>query len=373
MTLIYIILNSLFLLILLIFSGYWAFVFTRRINCFKKYQRGVARCLSDDSGLINKQFYYHYETEIKKYILLLLVTSSEIIAGIFFFASDTIQHYLTYRQLGNSTLELPFSDCVSYDNPALNQINIIYTGIPLLNGLTSIARSAELFLIAFSACLMNYLILRMKEIRHSYNSFNSRMFLTATAILSVINIFTGFIQYAFIISILFFSILVIAYFCIFVHTAKRFKLALHQRALERLIQHGSNKDEMRQYRYCKHTINILCCGYLFVLISEYLLHIPVLLTSALFYGNCYFPFNLFPSLGYIIKTEKAIEEFIKVLQYIELIGRTIGCSGVLVVLLPFLIITICIWIKHIIKRLRGNKKIKYTTVNKSLGELFITT
>ena len=175
------------------------------------------------------------------------------------------------------------------------------------------------------------------------------------------------------ISILFFSILVVAYFCIFVHTAKRFKLALHQRALERLIQHGSNKDEMRQYRYCKHTINILCCGYLFVLISEYLLHIPVLLTSALFYGNCYFPFNLFPSLSYIIITEKAIEEFIKVLQYIELIGRAIACSGVLVVLLPFLIITICIWIKHIIKRLRGNKKINYTTANKSLGELFITT
>ena len=373
MTLIYIILNSLFLLILLIFSGYWAFVFTRRINCYKKYQRGVVRCLSHDSGLINKQFYYHYETEIKKYFLLLLVTSSEIIVSIFFFASNTIQHYLTYRQLGNSTLELPFSDCVSYDNPALNQINIIYTEIPLLNGLASIARSAELFLIAFSACLMNYLILRMKKIRHSYNSFNSRMFLTATAILSVINIFIGFIQYAFMISILFFSILVVAYFCIFVHTAKRFKLALHQRALERLIQHGSNKDEMRQYRYCKHTINILCCGYLFVLISEYLLHIPVLLTSALFYGNCYFPFNLFPSLSYIIITEKAIEEFIKVLQYIELIGRAIACSGVLVVLLPFLIITICIWIKHIIKRLRGNKKIKYTTANKSLGELFITT
>ena len=213
----------------------------------------------------------------------------------------------------------------------------------------------------------------MKEIRHSYNSFNSRMFLTATAILSAINIFIGFIQYAFIISILFFSILGIAYFCIFVHTAKRFKLALHQRALERLIQHGSNKDEMIQYRYSKHTINILCCGYLFIIISEYLLHIPVLLTGALFYGNCYFPFNLFPSLSYIIKTEKAIEEYIKVLQYIELIGRLIFCSGILVGLLPFLIITICIWIKHIIKRIRGNKKIKYTTVNKSLGELFITT
>ena len=57
--------------------------------------------------------------------LLILINFSEVLSGTFFFASDIIQHYAVYRQLGNNTVQLPLSDCVSFDKPGVNQINII--------------------------------------------------------------------------------------------------------------------------------------------------------------------------------------------------------------------------------------------------------
>ena len=367
-----IILNSVFLIIFLLFSAYWAFIFIRRIHCFRKYKRGVARCISEDeSGYLNKQFYYHYETEIWKSILLLLINLSEVLCGTFYFASDTLQHYAAYRQLGNNTLELPLSDCVSFDKPGVNQINIMDTNIPYINGLCAIGRSAELFVATFCVCLMNYLIIRIKKIKHPYGTLNSRIFLILTTLLSAVIILTGFIQYTSILSIILFDICSITYLCVFVHTSKRFKRALLQRALERLIQHGSNKEEMKQYKYCKFALNITSCVYLLIIISSKLIHIPVLLVSALFYGDCYFPFNLFPSLSYVILSEEAIRTLLKVSQYIYLIGKVVLVITYLFVLSSSVFITISIWINQLRKYIYGNKKIRYSTANTNLEEPFI--
>ena len=367
-----IILNSVLLIIFLSFSAYWAFIFIRRIHCFRKYKRGVARCISgDESGYLNKQVYYHYETEIWKNVLLLLINLSEVLCGIFFFASDIIQHYAVYHKLGNNTLELPLSDCVSFDKPGVNQINIIYTNIPYINGLNAIGRSAELFIGTFCVCLMNYLIIRIKKIKHPYGTLNSRKFLIITTLLSAAIILTGFIQYTSILSIILLDICSIIYFCVFVHTSKRFKRALLQRALERLIQHGSNREEMKQYKYCKFTLNITSYAYLLIIISTKLIQIPLLLVSALFYGDCYFPFNLFPSLSYVILSEEAIRTLLKVSQYIYLICRVVLGIAYLFILSTFVFITISIWINQLRKYIYGNKKIRYSTADTNLEEPFI--
>ena len=342
-----IILNLMFFLIFQIFSGYWVFIFARRIYCYRKYKRGVGRCLSGDSGDLNKQYYYHYETEIWKNTLLLLIAFSEIIASIFTFTSDTIHHYLAYHKVSNNTLELPITDYISVNKPPLNQINILYAEVPFLTGLSSIARSADLFVFAFCTCLMNYLIIRIKKIKQPYNTLNYRLFLIITTVLSTVIILTGFIQYTTVISSVLFFVSVITYICIFVRTSKRFKYALLQRALERLTQHGSNKEEMKQYRYCKHTFNIVTWGYLFLIIGESLLDFMHLVISALFYGKCYFPFDFFPSFIFVIETLGAIETFFKVVTYIELIGITTCYIGLVVFLFPMVFITILIWIQHI--------------------------
>ena len=351
--------NSVFLITFLLFSAYWAFIFIRRIHCSRKYKRGLARCISEDeSGYLNKQFYYHYETEIWKNILLLLINLSEVLCCIFFFASYIIQQYAVYRKLGNNTLELPLSDCVSFDKPGVDQINIIY-----INGLYAIGRSAELFVATFCVCLMNYLIIRVKKIKHPHGTLNSRIFLILTTLLSAVIIITGFIQYTTILCIILFDICSITYFCVFVHTSKRFKRALLQRALERLIQHGSNKEEMKQYKYCKFTLNMISVECLLIIISTKLIQIPVLLVSALFYGDCYFPFNLFPSLSYVILSEETIRTFLKVSQYIYLIGKVILGITFLFILSSSVFITISIWINQLRKYIYGNKKIRYSTAD----------
>ena len=367
-----IVINSVFLIIFLLFSAYWALTFIKRIHCFRKYKRGVARCISgDESGYLNKQFYYHYETEIWKSILLLLINLSEVLCGIIFFASDTIQHFAVYRKLGNNTVELPLSDCVSFDKPGVNQINILYINIPDINGLYAIGRSAVLFVATFCVCLTNYLIIRIKKIKHPYGTLNSRIFLILTTLLSAVIILTGFIQYTSILSVILFDICSITYFCIFVHTSKRFKRALLQRALERLIQHGSDKKEMKQYKYCKFTLNMITCVYLLLIISSKLMNMPVLVVSALFYGDCYFPFNLFPSLSYVILSEEAIRTFLKVSQYIYSLGRTVLGITYLFMLSSFVFITICICINQLRKYIYGNKKIRYSTADINLEEPFI--
>ena len=343
--------NSVFLITFLLFSAYWAFIFIRRIHCSRKYKRGLARCISEDeSAYLNKQFYYHYETEIWKSILLLLINLSEVLCGTFYFASETIQQYAVYRKLGNNTLELPLSDCVSFDKPSVDQINIMDTNIPYINGLYAIGRSAWLFVGTFCVCLMNYLIIRIKKIKHPYGTLNSRVFLIITTLLSAVIILTGFIQYTSILCIILFDICSIIYFCVFVHTSKRFKRA-------------SNKEEMKQYKYCKFTLNITSCAYLLIIISTKLIHIPVLLVSALFYGDCYFPFNLFPSLSYVILSEEAIRTFLKVSQYIYLIGRVV--LGITFLFIPSssVFITISIWINQLRKYIYGNKKIRYSTAD----------
>ena len=367
-----IVINSLFFITFLLFSAYWALTFIRRIHSFRKYKRGLARCITEDeSGYLNKQFYYHYETEIWKSILLLLINLSEVLCVTFFFASDIIQHYAVYHKLGNNTVELPLSDCVSFDKPGVNQINIMDTNIPYINGLNAIGRSAELFVATFCVCLMNYLIIRIKKIKHPYGTLNSRIFLILTTLLSAVIIITGFIQYTSILSIILFGICSIIYFCVFVRTSKRFKRALLQRALERLIQHGSSKEEMKQYKYCKFTLNITSCAYLLIIISSKLIHIPVLLVSALFYGDCYFPFNLFPSLSYVILSEETIWTFLKVSQYIYLLCKAVLGITYLFVLSTFVFITISIWINQLRKYIYGNKKIRYSTAYTNLEEPFI--
>ena len=137
-------------------------------------------------------------------------------------------------------------------------VNILFAEIPYLNGLSAIARSAGQFAVAFCTCLMNYLIIRIKKIKQPYDTLNYRLFLIIT-LLGTVFILTGFIQYTTVICTVLFVVSVNTYLCIFVHTSKQFKYALLQRALERLTQHGSNKEVMKQYRYCKHTINILTC------------------------------------------------------------------------------------------------------------------
>ena len=183
---------------------------------------------------------------------------------------------------------------------------------------------------------------------------------------------TRFFQFTSFISILLFFYCSIIYLGIFVHTSNRFKSALFQKALQCLTQYGCNKNEMKKYTYFRHTINLICWGYLLLILSENFLQIPGILTSTFFFRECYFPVNLIPSLNSVMKSEKSIETVIKVVEYTELVGRAISFTAIVIILSPFVVITINIWVKCIHGCLY-DKKIKYSTDSMKLKEPLIIT
>ena len=97
---------------------------------------------------------------------------------------------------------------------------------------------------------------------------------------------------------------------------------------------------MSQYRYSKVSIDMLSCGYLFILLSEIIISIYEISVSILFSGNCYFPSNLFPSLSYVLQTLEEIGTFLEVLGYILWIGYGINYTALFVIWFPMLCITI---------------------------------
>ena len=109
-------LDTVFLCIFLTFSAYWVLVFIRRIHCYTKYKRGAARCMSDEeSGYLNRQLYYHFETEIWRYFFLLIINLFESLSGILGYIASIIPHYAIKSHLFNkSAINFWLSECISY-------------------------------------------------------------------------------------------------------------------------------------------------------------------------------------------------------------------------------------------------------------------
>ena len=360
-----IIINSVLELILLIISGYWACHFIKRIYSLRRNKRREVSYISDYDN--NEQLHYNYETDIWRYTLLLVIIACEVITSFLSIASDTFRSFLTLHNVTNTTVELPYSECISYHKPGLKGISLFYTVIPYLHGISTIKKSAEIFLIAFTIHLMNYLIARMKNIKLA----NSRRFFLLTVLWCAVLIMTGLIESATILNMIFVLIFGFVYICIFIRTSKRFKRALLQRAMECLIQHRSRKQAMKEYTATKLYINILCCGYLLMFISETVITISSISVSILFFGNCYFPSNLFPSLSYVLQTEEEMEFFLEGIKCVYHFGSSITYISLFVIWLPMLCITIYFLIKPIRECFSSNKNIKYRVSESSLKYLLV--
>ena len=358
-----IIINLILFLILSIISGYWSCYFIKRIYSLRRYKRREVSCIS---GYYDKERRYDLETDIWKYTILLWIIACELISCLLYTAADSYRRFLSFHKITNATAELPYSECLSYNRHELDKVTL-YTEIPYVYGIWTIAKSAIIFLVGFTIYLMNYLMTRIKNIKVE----NSGRFLILTALLCAVIIITGFIESLSILNTIFFMIFAIVYICIFIRTSKHYKHALLQRAMECLIQHRSNKRAMREYRNTKLYVNILCVGYLLILTSNIQYNISVILVSILFFGNCYFPSNLFPSLSYVLQTEEEIGIFLEVLNSIGWLGLAITYAGIFVIWFPMICITIYYWIKPIRERFSCNRKIKYRISESSLKHLLV--
>ena len=353
----------LLLFVFLTFSIYWVIVFIRRIISYRKYKRGVARCVTDEeSAYLNKQFCYHYDTEIWKYVYLLAIILLEILSGSLFVLVNFLPQYYWYNSFFNSSENTTgvfsiFVQCRENRTIVVDgDLNIIISELTLIYG---IGRSTQLFIPIFIVCLMNYLIIRIKKIKYYRRSSNPRYLVLITILITLFTFISNLIQTLRVLSQITFEIALAIYFCLLIITSNQFKRALLQRTLQRLIQHGSNKIEMKQYRYFKYTINMICLGFLLIFTGQCSLRITRLYVGVLINPRCYFPFYLFSQF---IQPNPSVDKVYKYTYYIAIIGRVVGHIGIIIGLTPFILLTIIIWIVKIQKLIRGTPKKKYTTV-----------
>ena len=249
-------------------------------------------------------------------------------------------HFYIVDNLYNVTIQPYMNECsTTVDISVLNQLFKNPQVFPYINWLDAIGNSVDLFVPTFGICLMHYLIFRMKEIDYPHTRFLC-LFLTLTAFLSGIIITTATVPYLNVISTAFYIISISLYFVFFVKISNRFKRALLQLALQRLTQTGTNVREMKQYKYFKYSMNVICIGFFFIVVGTSLLLFQCDLVSAIFFAKCYFPFNFLPPITFLVQSEYAAHIFFQTLFFAKVISECIMSTGLLLWLLPFVIITL---------------------------------
>ena len=158
----------------------------------------------------------------------------------------------------------------------------------------------------------------------------------------------------------------VIYFYIFIKYCRILKQTLLQRALERLIQFGSNEREMKQYKYFKYTTNVLCFGISLIQIGQMTIDTTRIFVSVIVSRSCYFPFNLFPHFYQEENYEQHIPRLSKYSVDITFYSVILCNIGILLGISPFFLVTARIWAKSVHKYIRGSPKIKYTTETPSL-------
>ena len=281
------------------------------------------------------------------------------------------QFYIVDNNLYNVTIQPYLNECsTTVDTSVLNQLFQNPQVFPYINWFDAIGNSAVLLVPTFGICLMNYLIFRMKEIDYPHKRFFC-LFLALTALFCVVIIVTAAVPYLFIISTALYIISTSLYFMLFVRFSNRFKRALLQKALQRLIQSGTNVREMRQYKYFKYSMNSICIGFFFTMIGTCLLQFECALVSGLFFAKCYFPFNFLPPIIFLVQSEYATHIFFQTMFFAGIITECILSIGLLFWLLPFVVITVYIWVMQIYTHIHKPPKIKYTTVDSLRGPLMM--
>ena len=367
-----IIINSVFMGWFLIISGYWATVFIKRINCYRKYKRGAARCVSDEeSGYLNIQICYHYETEIWKCVYLLEIILCEVLVGGCYYTTNIISHHIIGGHMFNSTSHLLLLNECKPRNETIEQYQNLKELILTINVIHGIGKSAEIFWAAVCVCLIRYLIIRIKKIKSYRNSTFSLKPYLITITLIVLMWILNAIQTLRIIYLIISNLFSIIYFYIFVKNYKLFKHTLLQRALERLIQYGSNKEEIKQYKYFKCTTTLLCFGILLVQIGQSTIDATRISVAVLVAQSCYFPFNLVSQFKEEMSNH-SIQLMYKVSTNILYYSVVLCNIGILLGISPFLLVTAVIWVKSVHKYTRGTHKIKYTTETPSLAVPILT-
>ena len=354
--LIILILASISLFIFLTMSSYWGFVFIREIHLNMLYRRGAARNVSDnDDGYLTDQYCYHFQTEIWKYVFLLSINSAEVLGAIFIVIQLSIQ---TYYTTNIDLIDYSIGDYGNVNNTYLNYLQFIQSSSLAVNTIEAFVNIAEIMVVALGICLMNYLAKRLKKVRILPGALNNKKFLLVTFLISVSIISSAVIRTFLILSRILLLTTLTIYFVIFVQTVKQFKLTLFVRAVQHLTQYGSNKEELKQYKYFSYTSTLITIGLLCFLLGIYLGALTSIYISVFFYSKYFFPFNLF-SLNIPVLRPGDMDAIVTALKVVDVIKTISSYTGGFLAIVPFVLVTLYTWCNSVCRAIRNRKKEVY--------------
>lgn len=357
-----IIISTTLINLFIIVSIYWTVVFARKIYLSVKYMRGAARVMSNEnSKYICEQYYYHYQTEIRKYVLLQMINFVEFFGAASYYLQLVLQDYkYDPESVANSSVEIYIEGCANVNNSYLRGNQLRSSAIPVLTTSRAFGNVADMFVAALGICLMSFLMKRMKRECYLPININIKKFLAVLLIISFIVILTSYFTFFIILSKIIFIPVLTFNLVLFIRFGKKFKQALLQIALERLIQHGSNVIEMKQYRYFSYTMCSICFGFSLITIAAIIANIQRTILTAVFYGQCYFPFNLiFNSKVSLPFTKQDMNIIVQVVRFCDTVSSIITCVGIVTVILPYILITFTTWMNILYKRFTRKSVVKF--------------
>ena len=341
-------------------SLYWIIVSVSRIYRFKKYRRVAAKHLSpqEESGNIFEQCCYHYETEIHKYVYFILINLTEVCVGVMVLIYTlAYDNYIIFSEI-ESSQKVILSNCSSVDSLSLKEFQPKQS-LLFRNGIAALLNIAELIITILGVSLMGYLTRRIKQIQYPPNRVKIGVSILSIILISSIIIVTACVPNLLLINKIVFPFALLICFSILLRTVKQFERTLLQRAGERLAQFGSNKEEYQEYKHFKITMRIIFFGFMLIVMATYIIKLPSILTSILFYQKCQFPFNFLPHYNPILVTPENIEILMSIIYYMIVLGDWVALFGVMVTVSPFICVTVSIWINRIYKSISGKFKVKY--------------
>ena len=347
--------------IFLIISGYWIVVFAKRVILSKRCKKATERNLKiDPTDYISEQYNYHYQTEICKYVLLILTNIAETSIS----SISCILCFLEYHYSINkdSIYREELESCTSINNSIIIEFQLIESSIPLLTVIRALRDSVSILGLGLLAYLMSYLMCRMRNTGHT----NFRRYICTVSIISLVIVLTSFSTFLLPLCKSIFLLAITYTYVMFLIYANRFKKTLLHRAIERLVQHGSNRREMLQYKYFSYTINFIITGICLIGLAIYLGVIARTMISFIFFGKCVLPTSFMPQLIDLetLSNEQVMKIFTVFID-MDTISSVLACIGFILLIFPLVSITIIIWIQLVYRMFRGNSSVQIRYRNAS--------
>ena len=205
--------------IFIVVNGFWLLVFVKKIYLSINYKRAAERILKyDSSDYISEQYYYHYQTEISKYLLMVLITMTEMLVAILTYLHYVLENNETIINI-HSLYRDELESCGHVNNSVIITYQLKESSIPLLTSIRALSDVADIFVPGLVTCLMSYLIGRMKKSNH----INIKRFFSILSVVSFVIVLTSTYTYLIILSKSIYILVMTCNCILFLFYTKRFK------------------------------------------------------------------------------------------------------------------------------------------------------